>query len=40
MEYYYNRVYVNVVLVAYRGFSDSTGKPTEKGIMIDGEAIL
>ena len=30
----------NIIIFAYRGYSDSTGKPTEKGIIIDGLAIL
>lgn len=29
MEYYYKHVGVNVILVAYRGYSDSTGEPSE-----------
>lgn len=35
-----HRLKVNVVLVAYRGYSDSEGVPTEKGLMLDGEAIV
>jgi fermentation-respiration switch protein FrsA (DUF1100 family) len=30
----------NVLLVSYRGYSKSTGKPSEKGIYIDGESTL
>ena len=30
----------DVMIVAYRGYSDSDGKPTEKGIKADGVAIL
>lgn len=30
----------NVLLVAYRGYSDSEGEPTEKGLKEDGIAIL
>lgn len=30
----------NVLIVAYRGFSDSEGTPTEKGLQLDAEAIL
>lgn len=30
----------NVLLVSYRGYSRSTGKPSEKGIYTDGEAAL
>jgi hypothetical protein len=32
MEYYYRFVGVNVLLVAYRGYSDSTGDATEQGL--------
>ena len=36
------RVKVNVLLVAYRGFSDSDGQgaPNEKNIMTDAKLIL
>jgi len=30
----------NVLLVSYRGYAKSTGKPSEKGIYIDGESAL
>ena len=30
----------NVLAVAYRGYSDSEGIPSEEGIKMDGEAIL
>ena len=30
----------DVLLISYRGYSKSTGKPTEKGIYIDGESAL
>jgi hypothetical protein len=40
MEHYYNYLHVNIVIVAYRGYSDSTGVPTEGGLMLDGECIL
>ena len=30
----------NVLLVSYRGYSKSTGKPNEKGIYIDGESTV
>ena len=30
----------NVLLISYRGYSKSTGKPSEKGIYIDGESTL
>ena len=35
--YYMNH---NVLLVSYRGYSKSTGKPSELGIYIDGESAL
>ena len=31
---------LNVLLLSYRGYSKSTGKPSEKGIFIDGESAL
>ena len=37
---YMHRLKINIVLVAYRGYSDSEGVPTEKGLMLDGEAIV
>ena len=40
MEHYFNKLRVNIALIAYRGFSDSTGKPTESGLMIDSEEML
>ena len=30
----------NVLLISYRGFSKSSGKPSESGIYMDGEAAL
>jgi fermentation-respiration switch protein FrsA (DUF1100 family) len=30
----------DVLIVSYRGYADSQGKPTEKGIYIDGESAL
>jgi len=30
----------NVLLVSYRGYAKSTGKPTEQGIYLDGEAAV
>ncbi len=30
----------NVLLVSYRGYANSTGKPSEKGIYLDGEAAI
>ncbi|EAR95417.2 alpha/beta hydrolase family protein (macronuclear) [Tetrahymena thermophila SB210] len=40
MKEYNNQANVNVVLVAYRGYSNSEGEPSEDGLMIDAEAIL
>ena len=40
LKYYISQSNVNVLLVAYRGYSDSEGSPNEAGIMLDGEAIL
>ena len=35
-----NEVGVNILSIAYRGYSDSDDvKPTEKGLMLDAEAI-
>ena len=31
---------MNLLIVAYRGFSDSDGTPSEEGIQSDSEAIL
>jgi hypothetical protein len=32
MEYYYNMLKFNIMLIAYRGYSDSSGEPTEEGL--------
>lgn len=40
MEYYFKIVQVNILLVAYRGYSDSTGVANEAGLQLDGEAIV
>ncbi len=40
LERYMKELNVNVVVVAYRGYSDSTGEPTEEGLKIDAESIL
>lgn len=40
---YANKLYEmnqNVLLVSYRGYAKSTGKPSEKGIYIDGESAV
>jgi len=36
----YKTIKVNILLVAYRGYGQSTGSPSERGIMIDSDAIL
>ena len=35
-----NKLNFNVVIVGYRGYGRSEGYPTEKGLMLDGEAII
>ncbi|KAL4508029.1 hypothetical protein ABPG72_021402 [Tetrahymena utriculariae] len=40
MKEYNNQANCNVVLIAYRGYSNSEGEPTEDGLMIDAQAIL
>ena len=30
----------DVIIVGYRGYSDSTGSPSERGLKLDAEAIL
>lgn len=37
---YYTKIKANIVLVAYRGYSNSEGTPSEKGLLLDAEAIL
>jgi hypothetical protein len=37
---YVRRTHSNMVLVAYRGYSNSEGKPSEKGLQEDSLAIL
>ena len=42
MDYFekvYHELGVNILCVAYRGYSRSTGKPTEAGLYQDGQAI-
>ena len=39
-ELVYKNLGVNIIAVAYRGFSRSEGKPGQDGILIDREAIL
>lgn len=40
LQKYSEQVKVNLVIVAYRGYSKSSGSPDQKGIEIDAEAIL
>jgi abhydrolase domain-containing protein 13 len=43
LDYYdmlYNRLNVNIVTFAYRGYSESEGLPTEDGIKLDADAIV
>jgi len=41
---YYHRIYmnlnVNIVTFAYRGYSESQGSPSEKGLKQDADAII
>ena len=39
-EIVYKTLNVNIVAVAYRGFSRSEGHPTQEGLLLDSEAIL
>ena len=34
------RTHSDVIMVAYRGYSDSEGEPTEEGLVRDSEAVL
>lgn len=36
----YNALKVNVLIVGYRGYGHSEGKPNEEGLELDAEAIL
>ncbi|CAD8082735.1 unnamed protein product [Paramecium sonneborni] len=40
LEFYFNQVKCNILIIAYRGYSDSTGKPSEQGLKLDGESII
>lgn len=40
MKHLVTYLQVNVVIVGYRGYGRSEGKPTERGLMYDAEAIL
>lgn len=39
-ENIYQNLGVNIVLVGYRGYGRSEGKPTEKGLQLDSKAII
>jgi fermentation-respiration switch protein FrsA (DUF1100 family) len=36
----YEKLQANIVMVEYRGYGDSTGNPSEKGLMLDAQASL
>merc|ERR1712086_674059 len=40
LEILVKRLYTNVLIVAYRGYSHSEGKPSEHGLKLDAEATL
>lgn len=40
MYLYFRALKVNIVMVSYRGYGDSTGKPSEAGLIIDAETVL
>ena len=40
IKYLITKTRSNVIIVAYRGYSDSNGTPSETGIKIDGATIL
>lgn len=39
-ELMYNRLEVNIVAFAYRGYSRSEGTPDEPGLIMDAEAMI
>ncbi len=39
-EIVFKTLKVNIVAVAYRGFSRSEGKPSQEGLLLDSAAIL
>lgn len=39
-ETIYSSLKVNIVTFAYRGYSNSQGSPTEKGLKMDADAII
>ena len=38
--YHHADLQADILAVAYRGYSDSSGKPSEKGLKLDGKAVL
>ena len=40
MEWLYYEIGCNFLIIGYRGYGHSTGSPSEKGLMKDGEAII
>jgi len=36
----YEKLQANIGMVEYRGYGNSTGTPTEKGLMVDAQAVL
>jgi fermentation-respiration switch protein FrsA (DUF1100 family) len=40
LEAYYRRTKANILLMAYRGYSESDGEPSEQGLQKDGLAIM
>ena len=39
-ELIYHKLDVNIVCVAYRGYSRSGGEPEEEGILLDAQAMI
>ena len=39
-ELIYHKLDVNIVCVAYRGYSRSEGEPEEEGILLDAQAMI
>jgi pimeloyl-ACP methyl ester carboxylesterase len=40
LRHIYHQTKSDVLLVAYRGYSNSDGSPTEEGLQLDGQAVL
>ena len=40
LEYYMKLVETNIIIVGYRGYSNSEGSPSEKGLIQDGKDII